>query len=200
MIVTISNQYGSGALDIGKRAAVRLGYQFVDEQLPVVVAKRLQTSPDAVDAEDAVPGMGERVLRGLEMGTPEMRAAGGETFEQACLREVQEAVRDYAAHGDVVFLGRGAGSILGPRRDVLRVFIHAPRDWRIERVAELSGADRRTATAEVDRIDRSRKQYMRDHYDLDWTSASGYDLCVATASFEPDDAAQLIEAAVRSRS
>lgn len=199
MIVTLSNQYGSGALAIGRAVAERLGYEFVDEQLPVVVAKRLQTSPESVDAEDASPSMGERMLRGLELGTPELRPTEGETFEQACLREVQEAVREYASHGNAVILGRGASSVLGPRDGVLRVFLHAPRDWRIERISELSGVERKVAQAEVDRIDRSRRDYMRDNYEVDWASASSYDLCVNTASIGGDAAASLIESAVRSR-
>jgi len=53
VVITISNRYGCGALAIAQRVAERLGYEFVDEQLPVVVAKRLRTSPEAVEeAED----------------------------------------------------------------------------------------------------------------------------------------------------
>ena len=48
MIVTISNEYGAGALAVAKRAAETLGYEFVDQQLPVVVAKRLRISPEEV--------------------------------------------------------------------------------------------------------------------------------------------------------
>ena len=56
MIVTISNEYGSGAVAIARDAAAALGYEFVDEQLPVVVAKRLQSSPEEVEAaEDTQP-------------------------------------------------------------------------------------------------------------------------------------------------
>jgi cytidylate kinase len=196
MIVTISNQYGSGALAIGREAAERLGYEFVDEQLPVVVAKRLHTSPESVDVEDASPGMGQRMLRGLELGTPELRSTEGETFEQECLREVREAVREYASRGNVVLFGRGASGILGPRPDVLRVFLCAPRDWRVERIAELSGVDRKTAQSEMDRIDRSRRDHMRDNYEIDWTSAASYDLCIDTASIGREIAVSLIERAV----
>ena len=42
-----------------------------------------------------------------------------------------QTVREYAAHGNVVIVGRGAGAILGRRPDVLRVFLYAPRDRRV---------------------------------------------------------------------
>ncbi len=198
MVITISNLYGCGALGIAQRVADELGYEYVDEQLPVVVARRLQTTPTAVEsAEDAEPGVGERMLRTLELGTPEV-GAGSEvpTFDQACLREVQEAVREYAAHGNVVIVGRGAHAILGRRDDVLRVFIHAPRDWRVGRIAEQHGIDIQTAAAETDRIDRARAGYIRTYYGFEWRDPSHYDLVFDASTFH-DRAAALIVAAVR---
>ncbi|MDP9111765.1 MAG: cytidylate kinase-like family protein, partial [Candidatus Eremiobacteraeota bacterium] len=73
MILTISNEYGCGAYAISQLVANELGYEFVDEQLPVVVAKRLRTSPEAVEsAEDTSQTVGQRILRVLELGTPEV--------------------------------------------------------------------------------------------------------------------------------
>ncbi len=129
MILTISNEYGAGALEIATRVADALGYEYVDHQLPVVVAKRLHVTPEAVEAnEEAERTLGERFLSSLERATPELAAASAaEPFDEELLRAVQDAVREYASHGNVVIVGRGASAILGPRSDVLRVFIYAPR-------------------------------------------------------------------------
>jgi cytidylate kinase len=138
VIVTVSNEYGSGALEVAKQVAAALGYEYVDQQLPVVVAKQLRVTPEAVEAnEDASPTLGERFLTGLERATPELaEASAAEPFDEELLRAVQDVVREYASHGNVVIVGRGASAILGLRSDILRVFIYAPRDWRIARVAE----------------------------------------------------------------
>ena len=122
-----------------RRAACRgrrLAYELIDSQLPVVVAKRMQISPVQAQAVDETGrSLGARLLSSLELATPEVAVSGfGETFDEEYVREVQEAVREFAAHGNVVILGRGAGAILGRRPDVLRVFMYAPRDWRVERV------------------------------------------------------------------
>jgi len=83
MIVTISNQYGSGAVGLAELAARELGYAFVDRELPVVVAKRLHVEPETVDAaEDSLPSVGALLLAGLERSTPEVgesRSASGST-------------------------------------------------------------------------------------------------------------------------
>ncbi len=200
MVITISNRYGCGALAIAQRVAERLGYEFVDEQLPVVVAKRLRTSPEAVEeAEDLGRTMSERMLRGLELGTPEIQAEAGPSFDEECLREVQETVREYAAHGNVVIIGRGAHAILGRGPGVLRVFMAAPRNWRIHHLMEATGADERTAAAEIDRIDRARREYLRAYYDLEWTDPQTYDLALDTSTFNVERAAEIIVSAAGAR-
>ena len=199
MIVTISNQYGSGALEIAQRVAQALGYTYVDRQLPVVVAKRLRVRPDAVEAnEDALPTLGERFLSGLERATPELAAvSGAEDFDEEVLRAVQEAVREYAGRGNAVIVGRGASAILGARRDVLRVFLHAPRDWRIGHVCKSTGAPREIAESELDRVDRARTEYLRQWYGLAFGDSRNYDLCIDASHFTPAQCAQLIVTAAR---
>ena len=202
VLITISNRYGCGAIAIAQLVAQRLGYEYVDEQLPVVVAKRLQTSPEAVEsAENTGKSMSERMLRALKFGTPELGGANppGANFDEECLREVQEAVREFAAHGNAVLVGRGANAILGRRPDVLRVFMHAPRDWRIDHVMEGNGVDERTAAAELDRVDRSREAYMRTYYGISWGDPENYDLSIDTARFGTEGSAELIIRAVEAR-
>ncbi len=201
MIVTVSNEYGSGALAIAARVADELGYVFVDQQLPVVVAKRLQITPADVDAnEDAQRSLGERLLSGLERATPELAQASADApFDEALLRAVQEAVREYAARGDAVIVGRGASAILGARPDVLRVFMRAPRAWRVGRVVEATGIRRETAEAEVDRVDRARVAYLQQWYGVTFGDARAYDLCIDTSRLDTAQSAAAIVAAVRAR-
>jgi cytidylate kinase len=200
VVITISNRYGCGAIAIAHLVADRLGYEYVDEQLPVVVAKRLMTSTVAVEsAESAAKTMSERMLRALESGTPELRGQLGVTFDEECLREVQEAVREYAAHGNAVIVGRGANAILGRGPQLLRVFMYAPRDWRVHHIMEGHRVDEKTAAAEVDRIDKARAEYMRSYYGVTWTDPSNYDLCIDTAAFGPQASAEIIVRAVEAR-
>jgi len=196
--VTISNQYGSGALDIAQRVAETLGYEYVDRQLPVVVAKRLRVTPETVEAnEDTTITLGERILTGLERATPELaQASAVEPFDRELLHAVQEAVREYAARDRVVIVGRGASAILGCQPGVLRVFIHAPRDWRIEHVVESMRCARGIAEAELDRIDRARSAYIRQWYGLTFGDLRNYDLCVDASRLGPARAASCIVNAV----
>jgi cytidylate kinase len=201
VIVTVSNEYGSGALAIAARVAGELGYAYVDQQLPVVVAKRLRITPQDVDAnEDAPRSLGERLLTSLERATPELAQASADApFDEALLRAVQDAVREYAARGDAVIVGRGAFAILGAPPDVLRVFFHAPRVWRVARVVEAHGIRPEAAEAEVDRVDRARAAYLHEWYGVTFGDARAYDLCVDTSRLDPAQSTALIVAAVLAR-
>jgi cytidylate kinase len=202
MVVTISNEYGSGALAIAKRTADELGYRYVDRQLPVVVAKRLRISPEDVDAnEDTGRTIGERLLAGLERTTPEVaQVSDAEPFDEELLKAVQQAVRDYARRDKVVIVGRGGALILGRVPSVVRVFLYAPRDWRVHHVAAAYRIENKAAEAEVDLIDRMRAAYLHDWYGAEFGDPRLYDLCIDTSRFDEAEATAVIVSAVRARS
>jgi cytidylate kinase len=115
------------------------------------------------------------------------------------LRAVQDAVREYASHGNVVIVGRGAGAILGRRADVLRVYLYAPRESRTQYVVEHFEVDAKTAEKEIDRIDKARAAYLRDWYGLVFGDPANYDLCIDTAAMGLEQSATTVVDAVRTR-
>ncbi|MGB8798927.1 MAG: cytidylate kinase-like family protein [Candidatus Aquilonibacter sp.] len=201
MVVTISNLYGCGAVAVARRVAAELEYELVDGQLPVVVAKRMQISPVQAQAVDETGrSLGARLLSSLELATPEVAVSGfGETFDEEYVREVQEAVREFAARGNVVIVGRAAGAILGRRQDIVRVFMYAPRDWRVERIMAELGLEQKAAASEVDRIDRARRAHLRDWYNVEMGSSAIVDLAIDTSTFGTQGSAKLVIDAVHAR-
>jgi CMP/dCMP kinase len=202
VVVTISNLFGSGGLTVGERAAATLGYEFIDHQLPVVVAKRLNISTEQAEAADeAGRSFGSRLLTSLELATPEITAQPpSDTFDDEYVREVQRAVHAFADRGNVIIAGRASGVILGHRPDVLRVFIYAPRDWRIERIAHDLGIEAKAAAIEVDRVDHARCAHVRDWYGVEMGSPDITDLAIDSASLGIQTSTDLIVTAVRARS
>jgi cytidylate kinase len=201
VVVTISSQYGAGAVSIGSRLAQRLGYRLVDRQLPVVVSKRLRVPRADVEAsEDPGNTMGERFLQTLELGTPEMAAATLDPpFDRELLEGVQRAVRDYAQRGNVIILGRAAGLILGPSPSVLRVYLHAPIDARIAHVVETMGVARDVAAREVERIDKARRAYLKDWYGATLGDPENVELSLDTSAYSLDGAVEIVAASVGAR-
>ncbi len=201
VIVTVSNEYGCGALAIAAEAARELGYRYVDEQLPVVVAKRLRISPEEVDAtEDSTRSFGERMIESLERATPELALSSAVLpLDEDKVKAVADAVNAYARRGNCVIVGRGAWAILRGREDVVRVFMHAPRGWRVSRIVAETHVSAETAAAEIDRVDRARVAYIKQWYGLNFGDAQNYDLALDTSRVRPAQCAAAIVAAVRGR-
>ncbi len=156
---------------------------------------------DVVESmENRAPGFGERLLAGLSGAVPEISqpaASPAEDLAGAYRREAERVVREVAAAGDAIILGRLGSAILGPRRDLVRVFVYAPIAWRIAYVCASFGCDENAARSEIVRIDEARRAYARDHYRMAWGDLRNYDLAVDTARYGVDGAAQVIACAVR---
>jgi len=202
VIVTISREYGAAGLAVSDGVAQALGYALLTDDLPTAVAARLGTSPQEVAARaGAEPPLAERVLGGLEAGTPE--AVGSppasvlDPFDADVRREIERSVRERAAAGNVVILGRMGSVLLAGSACLLRVFLTAPKAWRIERLCESFGFTPARAKAEIDRVDARRRNYARERFGIVWGSPDGYDLIVDTSRFGIDGAVDLIVAAVR---
>jgi len=199
VIVTVSRVYGAAANAVSRRVADALGYRLVDEELPVVAAAWLGTSPEVVETVSERPlGFGERVLQQLGGGVPEAaQPPASDPIPAETRQAIEAAVREEATAGDAVIVGRMAGAILGKRPDVVRVFAHAPLAWRVAHVVESLGVDEAAARTEIARIDDARRTYAREGYRVAWGDPAHYDLIVDTSRFGVDGAAALIVAAVR---
>jgi cytidylate kinase len=77
--------------------------------------------------------------------------------------------------------------------------MYAPREWRVRHLMDGHNVDERTATAEVDRIDRARAQYMQVYYGVKWTDPGNYDLALDTSVFGAEGSAEVIVRAVQAR-
>lgn len=200
MIVTISREYGAAGLAVADGVAEALGYELLTDDLPRTVAARLGASSDDLARATGAVSFYERFLGGLEAGTPEIHTAataGPEAFDESVRREIERTIRERAACGDLVVLGRNAGSVLGRRPGVLRVFLAGDRAWRIARLVEVFGGTAASAAADIDRVDATRRKFAKDRYKTMWGDARHYDLMLDVSRFGVAGTVDLIVVAVR---
>lgn len=201
--VTISREYGSGGGEIAARLAKRLGWQLVDHEVLVQVAKELGcTEADVESYDEQVESLVSRILNSLQIVQPTMPLAvptsesGGQVYQQA-LRRVVEAA---AATGHVVIVGRGSQVILGRRRDILHARVVAPLNARIAYVMRRESLDRAAAHARIQFKDRNRVRYLQAVYHLHPEDAHLYDIMVNTAILGLDSAVDLLCMALEHKS
>lgn len=182
-IVTISREYGAGGLVIAGRVAEALGWELLDQSLVKHVADLAKVAPEEAAKVDECPSSWmERLSHSLWMGAPDSMAPGNpETFGADRAKELaaQLILKRANDGGHYVIVGRGSQCILHERRDVLKVFLHAPRELRVRQVRSQYGSDEEARVA-IERIDRVRVAYVKQFFGCDMREASLYDLVINT--------------------
>ena len=88
-----------------------------------------------------------------------------------------EIIRELAKTESCIILGRCANYLLAGHPNVLRLFIHAPLEARMSRVASYSLAWSQREVAKHIRVeDKRRAAYYHYYTGEEWRDVAGYDL------------------------
>jgi Cytidylate kinase-like family len=195
-LVTISASYGAGGSEVGPAVAQRLGVPFADRAIPAAVADRLGITPEEAHRrdEDVERGL-DRILTNL-VPMAELYGVGG--VDPALLRltahheSAAEVIRELAATGRAVILGRAAAVVLGDDPRALHVRLDGPEARRIVQAMQMEGVDRETAERRQRKVDRAREAYVRRYYDCDAADPKLYDLVLDSTRLPLHACAELI--------
>ena len=203
-VVAISRAIGAEGERIGRLAAERLGFRYVDEEIITNAAEKQGVDPAAIADAERRKSVLLRVLEGLgQTGAANATATPGgpmwipddssELVRSHDLRAlIRETVVETASMGDVVIVAHAASFALSDRDDVLRVLITAPPEVRTARLAEARGLDRGEAEKELRRSDEARASYLKSFYGIDRELPTHYDLVLNTQNLDRGAAAEII--------
>ncbi len=180
-VITISRQLGSLGSEIGKQLAGQLGYRLVWRELINQAALR------AGAPEVALAMIDDLGLLGIN---PTQDQLG------AYLASVEQVLTELAHQGKVVIIGRAGQVVLRNHPGVFHVRIVAPITLRIQRIGERNQISQEAARARVAASDRTRRQYLRSAYQVNWEDRELYDLVINTSRLSAERSAALIAAAI----
>ena len=128
-IITLGREYCTGGRYIAEDVANALGIKLYDKELITMAAKHSGLSEEAVAASE------KRHTHSLLYSLYTM---GNELplGDQVFILQ-SRIIKQLAEEGPCVILGRCGDYVLRERKDVLRVFVYAPKEWRHCRRAEL---------------------------------------------------------------
>lgn len=169
VIVTIAREHGSSGKQIGRLVAEELGIPFYYKEMTALAAQ--ESGLDREFISDINRNSPER-LQELYLSTKVVQHA---------VQAQNKVIRRIAENGSCVIVGRAADHILQDHRDVVRVFIYAPEEFRIARIMEQYGDDRAAAERNMRRSDEARGAYYRSMSGLEWGDRRNYDLLVNSA-------------------
>ncbi|MGN1131056.1 MAG: AAA family ATPase [Ruminococcus sp.] len=194
-IVTIARQFGSGGREIGEVLSKKLGIKFYDKELISLAAKESNIAPEVFENVDEKAT--NSLLYSLSMGLYSFSSnysVGDNLPVNDKLYILQhKIIKKLADEGPCVIVGRCADHILKDRNDVLRVFIYADLDYRVNRAIEVKDVKPSKAEQVVVKTDKSRANYYNFYSGKKWGLTENYDLCINRTKLTCEQVADIIE-------
>jgi cytidylate kinase len=200
-VVCISQETGSEGVEVGLLVAETLGFRHVDDEIVRRAAEREQLDEDVVADVERRKSFVRRMLDGLS-GIAPLEAGilplpDPPPPDTALRQLIREVIADTADEGEVVIVSHAASIALAGRPDVLRVLVTASEEIRARRLEGLDLLGFDEARRRVAATDAARADYLRRFYGVEEEVPTLYDLVVSTDVLRPEQAANVIVAAVR---
>lgn len=178
-IITIAREHGSAGKRIGQLTAQRLQIPCYYKELVAVAA---QESGLAQEFISGINSDENAVMRELYLtDDPVKRAVSAQ----------DKAIRKIADAGSCVLIGRSADYVLRNYKNVVRIFIYAPKSYRKKKIMEMYGDSPEAAQKSIARSDAARSAYCKSVSGQEWGDPHRYELCI-DASMGEYAAANLI--------
>ncbi len=169
-VITISREYGSGGRFIGKLIAEKLGIAFYDSELLTKASDMSGISKACLENYDETKESAfsyAQGLYGMDM-----------SLGQKVFLAQFEAIKKIAAVESCVIVGRCADYVLKDSPNVVRVFICAPLEDKIERAITYYNINPAKAASIISKKNKKRRSYYNFYTDKEWGKPDSYDLCI----------------------
>ena len=178
-VIVIGRQFGSGGHDIGQALAEKLGFAFYDQEIIEMTAGTTGYTPEFIQKNEEM--MTSSFLYDL-VNQMYMYAQPDEEAPKDKIYEAEsKVVKELAAKGNCVIVGRCSDYTLRDNKNCLRVFFSAPMENRMKRVMERLHLSEKDAKQKIQKEDKWRADNYRYYTGRIWGAAGNFDLTLNTA-------------------
>ena len=193
-IITIYRQYCSGGHDIGQALAKKLEIPFYDKELISIAAKQSGVSPEIFEQIDEKAT--NSLLYSLSMGIGNF-GGGFSTINNLPINDKlyilqHKIIKSLADKETFVVVGRCADYVLREHDNVVKVYIYADYERRVERAVERHDLTEQKAKQMVTKVDKSRANYYSFYSGEKWGLVDNYDLCINSTNLSVEQAVDII--------
>ena len=184
IIITIAREHGSAGKRIGQMAAQMLEIPCYYKELTALAAKESGLAREFISGINTNENA---VMREMYLSS--------NAVQQAVIAQ-EKVINEIADQGSCVIIGRAADHVLQGRKNLVRIFIHAPEQYRVGKVMEMYGDSREAGLENIRRSDAARAAYYSAVSGRTWGNAGNYELCI-DSSIGVENTARLIADYVR---
>lgn len=204
-VLTIGREFGSGGKEIGKKLAEKFNIKCYDSELLAVVAKESGFCEEVLQKNDEQPA--NSFLYSLVMESYSMSSYTSAPFVDMPLNHKIflaqfDAIKKLASQESSVIVGRCADYALADDPNCVSVFIHAPLEFRRERVKKENKQEFRDDNKIndfINKTDKKRANYYNYYSGKKWGDSRSYQLCIDSSVLGIDQTVELIADYVKKR-
>ncbi len=175
IIITISREFGSGGRSIGKAVAEKLNIPYYDKELIKEVAQETGLSPEYIEnVGEYAPG--KSLLSFLPALTTHNKYPNNMSAADFLWCMQSKVILDLAAKGSCVIVGRCADYILKDDPNAIHVFVHAPTEYKADRIVRLYGESEKKPEERLADKDKKRSIHYKHFTGRDWGKCQNYHL------------------------
>ncbi|MDX9728409.1 MAG: cytidylate kinase-like family protein [Bacteroidales bacterium] len=192
-VITIGRQLGSGGREIGQKLSERLGIAFYDKELIRLASKQSGLKEEFFERVDEqkhfslFPG-----ILGLRTSLTDDFFSNYYLSNESLFRIQSEVMKNLAALGPCIFVGRCADYVMKDEKECLNLFISSDLNDRIMRIAASHNITEGKAKELIERTDKGRSSYYNYFSGKTWGAAESYHLCVNSSLLGIDETVSLI--------
>ena len=196
LIVTISRQFGSSGHQIAEILAKELHMPLFDKDDIAQAAKDYGMYTKVMSENGS--SLTNSLLFSLAANMYTL-GQNGLSFEQQISMAEEETMRNLAKEGPCIFIGRAADAVFSDFPNRVSFFVHAPLDWRVQRIMKQYDLTESKAKSMIKQMDRKRASYYSERTDNTWGDAKSYHMSIDSCVLVPIGTAQQILSFLRAR-
>lgn len=194
LIISIGRQYGSGGREIGEKLASRLGIAFYNNELITMAAQKSGMAHNVIDEADEKAT--NSLLYTLAMGSSFFNANVGVNYDMPINDRLfvtqSDLIKSLADEAPAVFIGRCSDYVLRGYPNLLRLFIHAPLDYRAAHIAERHNVSLDKAKDLAIKTDKRRANYYNYYTGQKWGRLENFDVAIDSSRLGIDGTVEML--------
>ena len=160
LIISISREHGTNGKEIGKIVAKKLNIPFYDKEEIKEFAIKNNLINDNCSDEEIYDNF-------LSL----------DVSKEAIINQTK-VIKKIANISSAVIIGRSADYILRENKNLIKIFIYASMDYKIENVMKNYGDNEKQAKNHILDSDKFRSNYYSAIANRNWGDKNNYDLCI----------------------
>ena len=197
-VITIDREYASGGAAIAARLAGQRKWELWDQALTSEIAKLAKCEQSVIERrEERNDSLYYRLMKSFVRGSFEgnMNTQKLELLDADVMVQLtKKIVRQVAAAGNCVIVGRGSAYFLQDIPNAFHVFVYSTREQKVRRLRKESKSGAEAAHL-IDTIDQERAAFIKRYYGKCWPDRYLFHVMVNGAGGE-DAAVDTINAAI----